>query len=64
MEINLDEIVRVLRELSRRDCEKKGMQPEMVLNCFINKKRSDDGCCVECLHYESKCRGYIQIFRL
>jgi hypothetical protein len=52
IKIDLDKIRETLNELKNRDETQKGMQPEMILGCFMSLHRRDTSYCQECRLYE------------
>jgi len=59
MKIDVNKIKNTLEELKKRDESKKGMQPELVLGCFIGLDRGNDDYCRGCSHYKITCLNYL-----
>ena len=63
MKIDVNAIKETLEELSKRNDDEKGVQPELILSCFYDLKIEDDEFCKGCGLYW-KCEFTLEIYKV
>lgn len=63
MEMDFKSLEKYLEKLNGRDESNKGLQPEMIIGCFLGLNTSDDGKCKQCNLYDG-CRITLNTYRI